>query len=259
MNKQAIVEIENLSFTYGCHTVLSNTHLTINSSDVVCISGPNGAGKTTLIKLVLGQLQPTTGSVKLFGTEASKLRERYRIGYLSQKATHFNLQFPATAREIVLSGLVPKKGLFKQFLKKDYLQVDNILELVGMREIANHLIGNLSGGQQQRILLARALISEPELLILDEPSTGVDIYAQESMYRLLGELNQKQGITMLIVSHELEAMASIITHQVCLDKRLCTCSCHNYPNPEMGFINCRRMNGQQPTNQQEPCYGNFSI
>ncbi|GAB6179853.1 metal ABC transporter ATP-binding protein [Desulfotomaculum defluvii] len=259
MSKEDIIKIEGLNFTYGCHLILNNINLSIAAGDVVAITGPNGSGKSTLLKLVLGQLKPTSGSIKLFGTEAHKVKERYRIGYLAQKATSFNSQFPATAREVIRSGRVPRRGLFHPLLKPDQLLVDQVLEQVGMLEFADHPVGTLSGGQQQRILLARALVSQPDLLILDEPNTGVDSQALDSMYRLLKELSLQQDMTMLIVSHELEGLASLITHQVCLDKHICSCSCHKYNDPGNQLEHCSRRINRQPANTKEPCYGNLTI
>lgn len=261
MNKQTVLEISRLSFTYGCHTVLDDINLNIDSGEVVCITGPNGAGKTTLLKLLLSQLKPASGTIKLFGVDSARFEERYRIGYLSQRATHFNTQFPATAREVVVSGRTPKVGLFKPLLKEDFIKADQALEMVGMTEFANELVGNLSGGQQQRVLLARTLVCEPDLLILDEPGTGVDRGALDAVYQLLKTLNRQQGTTMLIVTHELEGIASIMTRQVCLDKRICTCACHQYTSPEAQIKHCgRRMMVQLSESQtKEPCYGNLSL
>jgi zinc transport system ATP-binding protein len=259
MSKEDIIKIEGMTFTYSCHPILNNMHLRVAAGDVVAITGPNGSGKSTLLKLVLGQLKPSAGSIKVFGTEAHKVKERYRIGYLAQKATGFNSQFPATAREVIRSGRVSRRGLFHSFSKPDHLLVDQVLHQVGMTEFADQSVGTLSGGQQQRILLARALVSEPELLILDEPNTGVDSAALDSMYRLLKELNLRKGITMLIVSHELAGLGSLVSHQVCLDKHICSCSCHQYNDPQNQLKNCKRRITSQPSNTKEPCYGNFTI
>lgn len=226
MSKQPLITLEKVNFTYGCHPVLSDVSLTIESGDAVGVVGPNGSGKTTLLKLILGQLRPNAGSVKLFGVEAARFKEKYKIGYVSQRAAHFNTQFPATVREVVSSGRVAKRGLFRPLVRGDYRLVDEALEMVGLSELAQQPVGILSGGQQQRVFIARALAAEPEVLILDEPTVGVDQATLSALYQLLRRLNQITGITLLMVSHELEGLSSIINRQVCLDRHVCTCQCH---------------------------------
>ncbi|NTW05918.1 MAG: metal ABC transporter ATP-binding protein [Peptococcaceae bacterium] len=240
MNNSGVLEINELSFSYGCHTVLDKINLKVNCGDIVAITGPNGSGKTTLLKLILGQLKPDTGWIKLYDNNIDKLKNKLPIGYLSQKATHFNQQFPATAREVVTSGLAAKKGLFKAYSKDDLLIIEKTLLMVNMSQYANQLIGSLSGGQQQKVFLARALVSQPDIIILDEPVTGLDIDAQKEIYRLLADLNQNHRLTALIVSHELEGLESIATHQVCLDKKMCSCACHKYLNPLAQIKYCEK-------------------
>ncbi|WP_003540544.1 metal ABC transporter ATP-binding protein [Desulfotomaculum nigrificans] len=245
MNEQPIVELKDVSFTYGCHPVLEKVNLNIYPGDAVVITGPNGAGKTTLLKLVLGQLKASAGSIKIFGQDVSQLKDRYRLGYVAQRATHFNSQFPATVREVVASGRVSRRGLFRPLLAQDYHLVDETLELVGLTDFRQQPVGALSGGQQQRVFIARALVSQPDLLILDEPTTGIDAMAQASLYQLLRQLNQERHITMLIVSHELAGLASVVTRQVCLDKHICTCRCHAYPSLEAQLSHCSRRTAWQ--------------
>lgn len=228
MRQQTLITLENVDFTYGCHPVLSDINLTIESGDAVGVVGPNGSGKTTLLKLILGRLKPNCGNVRIFGVDAARFKEKYKIGYVSQRAAHFNTQFPATVREVVASGRVAKRGLFRPLIRSDYKLIDEALSLVGLNELSQQPIGILSGGQQQRVFIARALAAGPEILIMDEPTVGVDQAAQSSLYQLMRELNQVQGITLLIVSHELEGLSSIITRQVCLDHHICTCQCHFY-------------------------------
>ncbi|GAB6157093.1 metal ABC transporter ATP-binding protein [Desulfotomaculum varum] len=223
MQNLPVVELKNVSFTYGCHPVLNQINLTINSGEAVGLVGPNGSGKTTLLKIILGQLKPQTGSVQLFGQDINKLKDRYKIGYVSQRAVHFNTQFPATVREVVASGRVAGRGIFRLLTRNDYSRVDRVLELVGLRELSHQPVSILSGGQQQRVFIARALVAEPVILILDEPTVGVDQASQASLYKLLYRLNQTEQMTLLIVSHETEGLSSVITRQICLDKYICTC------------------------------------
>ncbi|MDO7788754.1 metal ABC transporter ATP-binding protein [Desulforamulus aquiferis] len=241
MSKQALIELRSLFFTYGCHPVLDNVNLEINHGESVGLLGPNGSGKTTLLKLILGQLRPHSGTVKVFGVEAHRLRERYRIGYVAQRATHFNTEFPATVREVVASGRVPRRGLFRLLTSQDYQRVDQALDMVGLSSMCNQPVGTLSGGQQQRVFIARAMVSEPEILIMDEPTVGIDSAAQASFYELLKKLNIKENITLLIVSHEMEGLSSVISRQVCLDKNLCSCNCHSYPAKKMQVSCSKRL------------------
>lgn len=237
---KSVVELKNVCFTYGCHPVLNDISLTIGTGELVGIVGPNGSGKSTLLKLIMGQLKPNSGNIKIFGSDPSKLKEKYKIGYVSQKANHFNNQFPATVKEVVASGRAARRGLFRPFTGYDYQEVDRALELVGLMDMSNRPIGMLSGGQQQRVFIARSLVSEPEILIFDEPTVGVDAAAQTLFYRLLQDLNQRKDMTMLMVSHELEGLSSIITRQVCLDRHICSCNCHTYDVPRQQDENCSK-------------------
>lgn len=186
----------------------------------MAIVGPNGSGKSTLLKLILGLLKLQKGDIYLFGQEISKFKDWQKIGYVSQKANSFNTGFPATVFEVVLSGLTKKLGLFT-FYKKDHkAKVYEALAAVGMKEFSHRNIGELSGGQQQRVFIARALVSEPKLLILDEPTVGVDAENVQSFYQMLSELNTSNGITLLLVTHDIGTISDKVTHVACLNKHL---------------------------------------
>ena len=236
--KKPIVELEKVSFSYGCHPVLNNISLAIDPGEAVGLVGPNGSGKTTLLKLILGQLKPQGGRVHILGEEAHRLRQRHRVGYVSQRATHFNNDFPATLREVVASGRVAGRGLFRPLLRTDYAAVDRALEMVGLKEYQNQPVGCLSGGQQQRMCIARALVAEPVILVLDEPTVGIDAAAVAAFCDLLRSLNRGQGLTLLIVSHELEELSPLITRQLHLNGQPCDCSCHSYTSPQLQQQKC---------------------
>lgn len=223
MNENPVVELQEVYFTYGCHPVLDGVNFKVYPGESIGITGPNGAGKTTLLKLILGQLRPQKGRIKLFGVDSASFKERHRIGYVSQNARHFNKSFPATAREVVASGRVAVKGLFRWLKKDDYRIVDEVLDLVGMLSKGSQRIGTMSGGQQQRVLLARALAAEPRLLILDEPTAGLDASGRNELYGILARLNKEKKVTLLLVSHDVEEVSWLITRQVCLNKTLCSC------------------------------------
>lgn len=182
--------------------------------------GPNGGGKTTLIKIILGLIKPDEGSVYLLDKPIDTFKDWNRIGFVSQKANTFNRGFPATVFEVVAMGLTAKIGYFR-FMKKNHKEkVLAAIEQVGMSDYAYHNIGNLSGGQQQRVFIARALVSEPELLILDEPTVGIDYKNVERFYDLLHELNVKKNLTLLLVTHDTGAMTKHATNVACLNQTL---------------------------------------
>lgn len=214
-----IIEIKNLSFRYGNRSVLENINLKVEKGVFLGLVGPNGSGKSTLIKCILGLLAPTAGEINLFDQPLNKFKQWERMGFVSQKANSFNSGFPATVYEVVSMGLFGKVGLFRFLTKKHKQKVKDAIELVGMTEYTKQNIGELSGGQQQRVFIARALVSDPELLILDEPTVGVDIKSVKSFYSMLSDLNKK-GITLLLVTHDVSGMTNHVTAVACLNKFL---------------------------------------
>ncbi|MBO9129619.1 metal ABC transporter ATP-binding protein [Bacillus sp. 165] len=215
-----IIEIDNVSFRYENRNVLENINLSIPRGAFLGLVGPNGSGKSTLLKCILGILKPKEGTIHLFGTDIRKFKDWNKIGYVSQKANSFNSGFPATVFEVVSMGLVSKVGLFR-FLNKSHKQkVYKALQDVGMAEFMNRNIGELSGGQQQRVFIARALVSNPELLILDEPTVGVDAGNVENFYTMLAELNKNLNLTLLLVTHDIGTITDKVTHVACLNKYL---------------------------------------
>jgi len=211
----AIIEIKNLDFAYDGEAVLKDVNLSIGQKDFVAVIGPNGGGKTTLLKLVLGLLTPVTGTVRVDDKppqEASPC-----IGYVPQDV-HMNRSFPITAIDVVLMGkLDPKKRLSRRSAtnRRDALAA---LEHMEMQAHAEKKIGVLSGGQRQRVFIARALLTQPKLLLLDEPTASIDTKGQADFYRLLKELNQ--DITVLLVSHDLLVISRYVKSVACVNKNL---------------------------------------
>lgn len=199
--EQEILKVENLNFEYPDISVLRNVNFTLQKGDFLGIIGANGAGKSTLIKLILKILSPTEGKITLFGEELSKFKDNSKIGYVSQKANSFNTDFPATVKEVVMANLYSRKGMFKRYKKEDYDKLHEVLAKVGMEGFEDKMIGRLSGGQQQRIFIARALISDPELLLMDEPTVGVDAKSVKQIMDIISELN-KQGMTIVMTNHD---------------------------------------------------------
>ncbi len=213
------VEIEEVDYSYGEVRVLEDINLTVEPGDFLGIIGPNGSGKTTLLRIMLGLLEPDRGRVRLFGHPPASFRQWGRLGYVPQKAT-LDPALPATVHEVVATGLVPTLGLFGRVRAAERRRIKEVLGHVGMETHAGARIGALSTGQQQRVLIARALVSNPELLILDEPTGGVDPEAQTSFYALLHHLNRERDVTLILVSHDIGVVAKEVTKLACLNRRL---------------------------------------
>lgn len=219
-NPKTILKVKNLSYKYTKDQVLEDISIEVPNGAFLAIVGPNGSGKSTLLKLILGLLKMQTGTIELFGENIRQFRDWQKIGFVSQKANSFNSGFPATVFEVVQSGLTKKIGLFKFASKTDKVKVKNALEAVDMLSYQNRNIGELSGGQQQRVFIARSLVVAPELMILDEPTVGVDSKNVKQFYELLGNLNQKLGITLILVTHDVGTVTDKVTHVACLNKHL---------------------------------------
>ena len=191
----------------------------------MAIIGPNGGGKSTLLRLILGLLEPSDGEIKLFGKPKKIFKDRYKIGYVPQRAAQVDLNFPITVEEVVKLGLAHKSSLFQWESAEDRIRVQVIMEKVGIGELRNRQISALSGGQRQRVMIARALVGRPQILILDEPNTGVDTHSQRLFYDFLKELNRDENITILFVTHDLGVIADDVGHVLCINQTLL--SCHN--------------------------------
>jgi len=213
------VELDRVSFSYrGGPPVLEDVSLTVERGAFLGIAGPNGGGKTTLLRLVLGLERPTAGSVRLFG-RAPGSRGVPRIGYVSQRA-QLASGTPVTVREVVEAGRLAVRGPLGPLRAGDRASVTRALERVGLAERAGKPLRTLSGGMQQRAFIARALAAEPALLALDEPTTGVDAEAQESLAALLAELRGELGVTILYVSHEFGAVEHVVSRLVLVRGRI---------------------------------------
>ncbi|MDM5211676.1 metal ABC transporter ATP-binding protein [Peribacillus sp. NJ4] len=215
-----IVKLEDISYKYTKDLVLEHVSLEIPRGAFLAIVGPNGSGKSTLLKLLLGLFKLQKGKIEIFGEDIRRFKDWQKVGFVSQKANSFNSGFPATVFEVVQSGLTKKIGLFKFAGKEDKQKVKKALESVDMLEYQNRNIGELSGGQQQRVFIARSLVSEPELMILDEPTVGVDSKNVHQFYEMLEMLNKKLGITLILVTHDVGTVTDKVTHVACLNKKL---------------------------------------
>ncbi len=216
-----VVSAQNITVAFQNSEVLQDITFDIGSGDYVGIVGPNGSGKSTLVKALLGIIPFKFGTVKLFGSDLGAFGDWHRIGYLPQKLRMPDPHFPANVHEIVSCGLLSrKKRLFKFLGAADKAKVDHVLELLGISELKERMIGRLSGGQQQRVLLARALVNDPELLLLDEPTVALDPQIRESFYETLEKLNRERKITILLVTHDSGSIGKYATKFLYLDKKI---------------------------------------
>ena len=219
-----IFEVKNLFYSANNQSILEDISLTILPGDYCAIIGPNGGGKTTLIRILLGLQKPTKGSLKLFGQELRKFKRWYKVGYVPQRSAQLDQNFPATVLEVVKMGRIAKQKLFQRYTKEDYAAIENAMLKMDVTKIQNKLIGELSGGQRQRVMIARALASQPEVLILDEPNTGVDVISQQRFYRLLKELNKEEKMTIIFITHDIGVIADDIGRLFTVNQTLLTCN-----------------------------------
>jgi zinc transport system ATP-binding protein len=208
------VELRGVGFAYEAgHRVLADVDLAVEEGEFVAIAGPNGGGKTTLVRLVLGLARPTAGVVLLYGEPAHRFSRRAALGYLAQRAAP-GTDAPVTVRELVSAGRLAAGGLFGPLRRRERAIVARAIEDVGLGDLADAPLATLSGGQQQRAFIAKALAGEPALLVLDEPTTGVDVDAQEALASLLAALHRDRAVTVLYVSHEFGAVEQVVDRLV---------------------------------------------
>ncbi|OHA79574.1 MAG: hypothetical protein A2747_04005 [Candidatus Yonathbacteria bacterium RIFCSPHIGHO2_01_FULL_44_41] len=225
--EEPYIKLENVSFSYDSVPVIEDLTFTVRKGEYLGIIGPNGGGKTTLIKIILGLLHPTNGVITLFGKDRHDFKEKHRIGYVPQRITQADKNFPATVFEVVRTGRIARLGFFEKFTKKDIEVVEHAMEISGIARYRDTLIGNLSGGERQRVFIARALASEPDVLILDEPTVGVDIGAQKTFYDFLASLNRDHHLTIIFISHDIDAVSQETKTVLCLNHNLV---CHGLPH-----------------------------
>ncbi len=216
-----IIDVKNLSFGYDDRLIFSGVNFDINRGDFAGIIGPNGSGKSTLLKLILGLLRPAGGSIELFGVSAQQFREWPKIGYVAQK-NQLHTGFPASVFEVVSANLYSETGLLHMLSKQQKEKVDEALGIVGLLGRKTAPVSSLSGGQQQRVHLARVLVNGPEILLMDEPSSGMDTAAENSMYELLHKLNNEGKISIIMVTHDITAVTAHAGRLFCMgENTLC--------------------------------------
>lgn len=230
-----IFDIKNLSFKVKGQRVLSNISLEVFRSEYIAVIGPNGGGKTTLVRILLGLEKPTSGEVKIYGKNLSSFKEWYKIGYVPQRASLVDGAFPATALDIVKMGRVSQKGFFSSFSQEDKKSVYDAMVKMDILDLQDKMVGTLSGGQRQRVMIARALASKPEVLILDEPNTGVDAVSQKNFYELLRKLNRDDKITIIFITHDIGVIADDIARLFTINEKAVIC------NDPKHLLSCEEM------------------
>ena len=206
------VTLDQVSVSIGGRPILRDVDLVVGAGDMVTLLGPNGSGKSTLVRAVTGLLPHTRGTVRLFGTPIGEFTDWQRLGFVPQRSTATS-GVPSTVREVVASGRVGRRRLFRPTSSADRRAVESALEVVGLAERSSYGVSQLSGGQQQRVLIARALAGEPDLLVLDEPTAGVDLPNQQALADALASLKAR-GATILLVAHEIGPMMPLIDRTV---------------------------------------------
>lgn len=218
MSEQLPLVVENVSFGYDGQAALEDVNLAVAAGSFVGLIGPNGSGKSTLLRICVGLLQPRAGRINLFGESTQDFRDRWRVGYVPQRAAAAS--FPATVAEVVAIGRTPRRGLLRRLNGDDRGAVDRALGWLGIEPLRRRLIGELSGGEYQRVMVARALAGDPDLLFLDEPGAGLDAASREQLLEVLRDLCQTRGLTIVYVSHDLEALHPYVSHVALLNRRL---------------------------------------
>ena len=213
--KTDVIVLKDVWVHYGGINVLEGVNLTVSQHDFLGIIGPNGGGKSTLLKVILGLIKPSKGTIRVLG-DTPKNSRKY-MGYVPQYSL-FDPNFPMSVWDVVLMGRLSHVGLFKKYSKDDKKMALDALTTADMLEYKNHQIGRLSGGQRQRVFIARALASNPELLLLDEPTSGIDTIMREEFYELLEKLKAK--MTIIMVSHDISAVSVHVDKIACLNHKL---------------------------------------
>lgn len=216
-----IIVVKKLGFDYGEGWVFNDVSFEIPQGDFVAVIGANGAGKSTLLKMLAHAMLPTTGAIYYYGQPIEQFSDWQNIGYVPQNPAKMQRNFPISVEEVVGLGLLGANKLLHRLNKKDKLAVECMLERFELTALRKRKIGELSGGQQQRVFLARAMVHNPRILLLDEPATGIDTSYKKTLYAMLREINHQQNVTIIMISHDLEMAAEAAKSAICLDHGIC--------------------------------------
>lgn len=216
----AVLEFNEVWFSYDDQTAVQDITFSVTKGEFMAVLGPNGSGKTTLLRLALGLVKPSRGTVRLFGKDPRSFDGWSKVGYVPQRVEAVQNRFPATAREVVEYGMYRGFDPFRMFRRSSKKDVERTLETVGIPELADRRVADMSVGQQQRMLIARALIREPELLFMDEPVAGIDAAGQEAFHALVRRLNAEMGMTIMLISHDIGAVMREATTCACINREI---------------------------------------
>lgn len=216
-NKE-IICLEDITFSYDQNPILEEVNLSLKEGDFIAVIGPNGAAKSTLLKIMVGLLKPQKGKVKIFGSDIRHFKNWHHIGYVSQQASQINTAFPATVQEVVSTGYFT--GFVNMFkISEKNNAVNKALEIAGIQELSRRKIGELSGGQRQKVFLAKALVKKPKILIMDEPTAGIDVASRQEFYGLLKNLNTQYNITIVVVTHDINEIMDKVKKICCVKNK----------------------------------------
>jgi len=215
-----MIDVRGLEYRVGDQDILNDITFSIDRGEYVALLGPNGGGKSTLVKLILGLLKATSGEINIFGENQREFKSWYKIGYVPQNISLFDNNFPLSVYETISLGLAGKKSWFSFLSSSDKKDIDSVIDVASIDDLRYKNLSELSGGQRQRVMIARALVSNPEILILDEPSTGVDISSQKKFYQFLKKLNIEKNLTIIFITHDLGVIADDVTNVLAVNQKL---------------------------------------
>lgn len=216
----SVIDVTGLHYNIAGQSILSDITFSIQEGEYVALLGPNGGGKSTLVKLILGLLRVSSGDIKIFGKEQKRFKAWNKVGYVPQNISLFDDNFPLSVYETVSLGLASQKPWFSLLTQEDRMQIERVMEIASITEFKEKNLSDLSGGQRQRVMIARALVSNPNILILDEPSTGVDVASQHKFYQFLKKLNRENNLTIIFITHDLGVIADDVTHVLAVNQKL---------------------------------------
>lgn len=216
-----IIELKNLSFDYGEGWIFHKLNIEIEKGDFVAVIGANGAGKSTLLKMLAKMVEPTCGTIEYYGEDISTFNQWDKIGYVPQNPGKNAQDFPISVEEVVSMGLLKTNHFLQRLSNEDNERIQEVLNFFDLQDMRKKRMNELSGGQQQKVFLARAMVKSPEILLLDEPSTAMDAKTKEMLYTYLQQINQQQGTTIIMVSHDLELASHSAKSALCLDHGVC--------------------------------------
>ena len=220
--KKPIVCLQDVAVAYQTNVAIFDVNLDIYQNDFFGICGPNGSGKSTILKTIVGAVKPLKGTVRVFGEDILKgnLRAiKSRMGYLPQKE-QIDRNFPALVKDVVSMGLYTQAGFFRKLSVEDYTKIDRALEIVEMTALADRPIGHLSGGQQQKVMIARGIVNEPDILLLDEPFSALDFKVEKNIMELIEKIHAETNVTIIMISHSINFIKKYCTRAACVDRRV---------------------------------------